>query len=370
MSVALNLRASAMPLAFRCAASVRRSAIPIDETHEAGDVGTAVHAALRRLAERGSVDWDGLPELAAQYGANLDDVRALCAMATKLWPRVSASFGRSLTEVELEYTFAGFTLTGHMDLVSVSGDVARGGDWKSGRVDSDYSEQMKAYGTLILLNYPQLREVTVTIIWLRDGEIENYTLTRADAIAWAQRFEREVVQWDGVYKAGNHCKFCPRSHECEAANALVRRDVAAIADKSIVARAESELAVMAPDEIVSIYEKASLVEAYAKRVREAVKLHVLNHGDVVADGARLTIQREKRRQLNPLQAWPVLESVGFEDEDFASVMDLRVSRVEKRVREKAGKGNGAHAVRVLDAALRDAGAVEINEIEKLVQKRG
>lgn len=366
----IQLRASALPMAFRCPGSVRPSKITIHETSEAAELGTAAHEALRALAETGSVDWDALPALCERHEVPQDDVRMLCAMATKLWPSLRESFPQALTEQEFSAEIApGVTLTGHVDLLSITGSVARAGDWKSGRKDSDYSQQMKGYAALLLLEDQTLTEATVTVIWLRDGEIENYTMTRDGLRTWLAQLRSEVIDWAGAYEPGAHCTFCPRSHECEARNAMVRRDVAALSDRTLVARAECELELMAPEQVVELLAKADLVADYADRVRGAIKKHVQTHGDIVAGGVRLTIETERQRQLAPAAAWPVLEAAGFEDKDFARVMDLRISRVEKVVAEKAGKGGGAAAIRQLKKDLEEAGAVGHKEVQKLTRKR-
>lgn len=358
-----------MPLAFRCPASMRPE-LKLDEAHDAANAGTAAHEALRPLAEGRGVDFDDVDAIAQRYHADPDEVRMLCAMGVKLWREVRETFPGAITEADLELELDGATLTGHMDLTAITGDVARGADWKTGRLDSDHSEQMKAYGTLLLLTYPQLREATVTILWVRDGEIENYTMTRADAIAWVARVESEVIRWDGTYRPGSHCQHCPRSHECAAANAMARRDVAAISNKALVARVESEIATMQPAELITLVSKARAVEKMAKRVVDAVKEHVLARGDIAAPGVgRLTIQTEERRSVDPLKAWPVLEAEGFTDEDFAQVVTLGISKVERLTAKKAGKGSGAGAVRELQRRLTEAGAIETKEHGKLVQKR-
>jgi RecB family exonuclease len=130
----VQLRASSLPLAFRCPGSLRPSKIQIHETSEASELGTAAHEALRALAERGSIDWDALPELTERYAVSLDELRMLCGAATKLWPAIRESFPNAITEQELRAEILeGVTLTGHVDLYSVTGTVARAGDWKTGR---------------------------------------------------------------------------------------------------------------------------------------------------------------------------------------------------------------------------------------------
>lgn len=365
-----TLRASSMPLAFLCGASVTDAALPINESNGAALLGTAAHEALRSLAERGAIDWDALPALAARYSVPVEDLRVLCALATKLWPELAPSFPEALTEVSLSCEVApGAVLSGHLDLLSVAGEVARAGDWKTGRKDSDYGQQMRAYAALVLLDSLDLSEVTVTVIWVREGEIENYTMRRADLAPWLDQLRSEVVEWNGVYRPGTHCVYCPRSHECAAANAMVRRDVAAIADRDLLGRAENELSSMPAGEIVALLRKADTVSRYAERVRQAIKAHVIANGDIVADGARITLDTETRRELDTAAAWPVLERAGFGDEEFAQVVELRVSKVEKVAAKRAGRGGGAAAVRELSAALSAAGAVEVREIQKLALKR-
>src|SRR5690606_40152435 len=66
-----------------------------------------------------------------------------------------------------------------------------------------------------------------------------------------------------------------------------------------------------------------------------------------ADG-RLTLVHETRRELDTLAAWPVLEASGFDDDDFAECVKLSLSKVEKRVAQKSGRGKGKAAIQELD----------------------
>lgn len=362
----IQLRASATPLAFLCPGSVEAPTVRVEEVGEAANLGSAGHEAFRPLAENGAVDWASLPEIATRWDVDGDELRMLCAMATRLWVAVGETFRGALTEVPLSAeVLPGVVLTGHVDLVASAGTVARIADWKTGRKDSDYSHQMRAYGTLMLLDDPSLTEVTVTVLWVRDGEIENYTLTREAMAVWLGELRERVVEWNGTYRTGPHCEHCKRWHECGPATALVRRDVAMLLDVD----AAAAIAAMPPAQLIELHRKASLVGRLADRVRDAIKAHVVASGDVESEDARLTIAVEERRTLDPAAAWPVLEAEGFGDEDFGAVVELRVSKVEKRVAEKAGRGKGAGAVRALSARLADAGAVKTREVHKLVEKR-
>lgn len=367
----IELRAHRLPLAFRCAGSVQPAKVPIATDEQASRLGIAVHEALESLATTGQIAWSEVRAVAERHQVNPEEVSALCAAAQKVWPVLQSSFVDALAEVELATQIhTGVVLVGHADLLSVRGTAARVIDWKSGRKDHDYSQQMRGYAALVLLEDPELTEATATVVWLREQEFENYTMTRTQMEAWIDALVELVVHWDGTYRPGVHCRHCPRSHECEAANAMMRRDVAAIADHALAERAENELASMAPDEILALWHQADLVAYLAGRVRSAIKAHVGEHGDIVATGgARLTVETSERRELQPLAAWPVLEAAGLTSEELAACMELYVSRIESIVAKKAGRGKGAAAVRELATKLAEANAITTKETHTLKEKR-
>lgn len=366
-----TVRCSALPLAFRCAGSVRPGVVVLNEISDAADTGTCGHEGLARMVERGSVDWESVPALARRHGANEGEIRLLLAQGWKLWQQVRDSFPDAQTEVAFEHTDVAVTLTGHMDVYSRSGRIARLGDWKCGRKDANYAEQLLGYAALALMADDTLDAVTAGVLWVRDGEYEHYTLARKDLVAWLNRLDKTVAQWDGVFRPGPHCAHCPRNHECAAANALVRRDVAAINDEALVLQVEDEaaLARMAPDEIIDVLGKADQVIRYAERVRAAVRAYAIKHGDIEGTERRLTVVREERRRLDTLVAFPVLEAAGFGDEEMGAVLDFNLSRVEKIVATRAGKGRGAKAVRELRETLQDANAIQTETVAKLVTRR-
>jgi hypothetical protein len=366
----LIARASRMPLAMRCPGSLQRPDLAVDEISEPAEQGTAAHELLPGLASTGHLDWDAIPEVAARYGTDPDELHMLCASGAKLWARVRESFPNPLTEVALSVELIpGFILTGHADLISISGTVAAIGDWKSGRKDTDYSEQLKAYAALELAENPELTKATSTILWLRECAIENYTMPRDALEDYRQRVKRTVLYWDGTLHAGAHCQYCPRAHECQAGAALARVAVSAFTDAQLVDRAQTEIALMEPGQILRLHEQCKLAAFYADKVHTALKQHVLDVGDIVSDGQRLTVETTHPRALDPLRAWPVLEAAGFQDADFASCVKLSVTAMEKQLRSKQPRGKGASAVRELGKALEKADAIRTTERHALTVRR-
>ncbi len=358
-------------MAFRCPASVRNGegAVRLNETNEMARTGSAAHELFRMLPERGRIDFDAIPEIAIRWEVEPDELRVLAAKATKLWRDVKSHFWDALGEVPLSAEILpGVMLTGNADLVKKSGRVARGADWKAGRLDSDYSAQMKAYGALILLDDRELQEVTFTLLWVRDETIENYTLTRASMREWVGELIEKVIHWNGVFRPGTHCQYCPRGHECPARNALVRKTVADVANLDLDS-VFADLATMPAARMIEIVEKAKLVAQVAEKLRGYIREHVIKNGDVVSSTHKLTIEKTNKRHLALAGTFPILTAEGFGDEDFEECAKLSPSAAEKIIAERAGKGNGARAVREFREKLEAAQAVTLKEEKKLVVRR-
>ena len=356
MNETIDLRASRMPLAFLCPGSIRIPELRVNERSEAADMGTACHAAMRPVVEGLGVQWDALPAD--------DEMRMLVAMGAQLWERVAESFPAAFTEVSMSIELPPHALTGTADVVSFAGDTARILDWKFGRKDSDYREQMRAYCGLVLERNPSLGAATATIAWVREQSIESLTMTRGDVDGWWQDIQQIVVFWDGTHHPGPQCTYCPRGHECPARSVLVKRSIADVLGADMPAG----LAQMTAEQIVDLHRKVALMTRSAKAVHDAIKTHVQEHGPVCADGMRLAIERTAKRRLKTLEAFPVLTAV-LDDAQMADCTTISISKVESAVAKVAGRGKGKAAIAVLRDQLDEAGAVVTNEVETLTLTR-
>lgn len=131
---------------------------------------------------------------------------------------------------------------------------------------------------------------------------------------------------------------------------------------------EEALAALTPAQRIDLVIKARAVAQIAERVVGAIKADVLKNGDVEAGGKRLTLQRTERRRLNAWLAFPILQE-RLEDAEMAEVIDISIAKAEQVVSKKAGRGKGASAVRALNKALAEAGAIEAGETVSLVVRR-
>jgi hypothetical protein len=349
----INLRCSSLPLLFACGVSLQAPELTVHQySGPAADLGTTVHDELARHVDGAEVE----PSKATGF---------LFWAGAKAWRELAPEFPNPLTEVLLDHSFVYWSCTGHVDVVSVVGSEIRILDWKSGFKDSDYSEQMRGYCALALLKYPEIERATATIVWLRTGEIERYTMTREQLTAW----EWDVsVAMTGLETPGTHCDYCRRSHECRSRNALVRRDIATVLDVGTEEAAEA-IARMNPRDIVSLLGKAKMIAACADRIKDAIRAHVETVGEVEGEKTKLTLALENRRAIDPLKAWPILTESGFADEDFAECVKISASTVDTITGKKAGRGNGKRAIAALREKLEAAGAVSTTTIQKLTERR-
>jgi hypothetical protein len=375
MTQPLALRCSSLPLHFKCPGSARPARVPVNATNDAADVGTAGHEGLAGLVRTGQLDLDTVaPALASKHAVDEAELRVLLALGAKLWNQVKGSFPNASAEVALKHELSPSLVTGHVDVSGSSGTTLRIADWKLGRLDSDYREQLLGYCALSLLATPSATKAEAGILWVREQEYEPHSMDKAGLYDWLLRVEHEIVRWDGVFRPGSHCQYCPRSHECPAANALARRDMAILMNEDLPGQLEDqatlrEMVKNDPDKVVALVEKMRFFEKLAERGIAAIKAEVMSQGDVLGTDKRLTLTRTEKRHLNVLQAFPLLQQEGFEDEDMAQVMSISLSKAETLVAKRAGKGNGAKAVRALDEKLAQAGAIETSTSANLVVRR-
>ena len=353
-----TVRCSSLPLLMRCRAAGEAPDLAIHGSSDAADIGTEAHRHLAGLLTDGGVDFDK---------CSTAEVRGLVASGLRIWRELGMEMLPARSEVEMSATVRGVLVTGTSDSVLVGPRVATVLDWKSGRLDTDYREQVRGYAGLVMLDAPDIERVDTITAWLRDQDIERHSFDRDDLAAWEGDIERLGEPWDGRYETGTHCTYCPRSHECPAWNALARRDAAALLGLDIDA-ISGGLATMQPERIVELVRQAKMVGAVADRIRDAVRAHVASSGDVVADGARLTLTTERRRVVNTAAAWPTLEAM-LTDDELAGCVKVSLSHVEETIAKKAGKGNGAGAKRDLAERLEAANAITTTEISKLSERR-
>lgn len=365
-----SIRCSALPAAFDCPGSLAPTEVAIDPVSEPANEGSAAHEAMRQIAETDATNMDGidLQAVAHRFGVDLEDLRPLVFNGLWIWKQIRESFRDARGEVDLRAKFNGFELTGHVDLLAIVGSQANVTDWKFGRVDRNYADQVFGYAVLVFANHPEVETVCASVCWMREREIEPYTVTRERAAAWVERLRAEVVEWDGTFHPGPGCFHCRRSTDCPAVTAMARRDVAVISE--IAALPDVDLSMIPPAEIIRLHRRAKMVAKFCESLETAVRLRVEQAGGVLPDGAgsELRFVDVAKREVDALKAWPILQQ-RLDDEEIAGCVKIRIGRIEDAVATKAGRGKGAAAKRDLTAALEAAEAITVSPTRQLRDMR-
>jgi hypothetical protein len=206
----------------------------------------------------------------------------------------------------------------------------------------------------------------VNFLWLRTREIEPYVVTRERMNQWLEELMNDVVKWDGRYHDGSHCGHCCRNHDCPAAVAMVRRDVAMLSDD-----AKHDVQTMDAPTFCVYWRKLKMLEGLVKDARAHAKVEVDRRGGEVNDGNGGLIhfvEQNAGREVDWLKAKPVVEKILTEDE-YVQALDVSAKKLDDIVGKKAGKGKGAGAKRDLAAELEKAGAVTQSKQRKLIEER-
>ncbi len=349
----LKLRCSALPRVLKCPGSARAPELAIDRENDAAVLGTEAH---KWVAQYVSGDDIELSEIESK------DLRILVALAIRMWNQLREYFPGAVAErtaVTRQFVDHGFSLSGTVDIVARGAGYTSVADWKTGRVDNDYWAQLMGY--CVLFAEPGDR-ATGAILWVRDEEVENYTSDQDERDAFLQRITDEVVDWDGVYHPGSHCGFCPRYHECDARTAHDRASLRAFL------REESTTDILAdlpPETQLDLYEQAATVERLAAAVRKGLREIVAANGPIKTKSRMLQLVPNNRTTIEPLQAWPVLDQFGLDDEAKASVIRIAKGELEDVVAKAAPPRQGAAKIRELRAALEEAGALSVQVGQKL-----
>ncbi len=377
---ALKLRASALPLAFRCAGALQPAEVDVDPYNEAAEEGTAGHEVMRRIVDMdlNSIDDVDVTSIARQFEVDDGDLRIHAFVGVRVWKELRAMFPTPHAEVRLRLELPGppgidqVFLTGQLDVFSIdrARRVANVADWKFGRLDGDHRHQLAAYSALVLMNYPEVDRVDAFAVWMRDGEVEPYSMDRVQMEAWLDNLLDTVAEWDGTYRPGRHCIGCRRAHECPARVAMVRQDVEMIAGPELAAELAVGLSGASPAAVVSLRRKAKAIAGVLKQLDEAIAIRVNQAGGVLDDGAgrELRFRETEHRAIDPLLAAPVLEKF-LSDAEIAQCMKMSAGKFDDAVARKTDRGLKKKRIAEFGEALRAAGAVTIEKRRRLEDRK-
>lgn len=214
-----RVRASALPLAMRCAASLRPVWLRVDEDNEAARLGSAVHAALAAYGRFERADMDAL---AASYRVDIEALTYLARRGRTALLRFIERLGQPThTERYAERELpGGGVVTGHVDL-AWSLETLVVVDYKTGHRRDDFRDQLKAYAWLGLEEHHEY--AAAYVVWVRDLDANGWPIvdgafiwSAAELNEWAADVSRRAINWDGRFILNELCDVCPLRRSCPA----------------------------------------------------------------------------------------------------------------------------------------------------------
>lgn len=353
------IRASSAPLAIKCPPSQKLTDSPrLIPDPDITAMGSAGHKAFELFANGLEVPLD---DIAQAYGVDREELSMLYWSARRQWDCVRDLINEGERYVEMAL-YSG-SWSGHPDVVILSPDQTIGYviDLKFGWKDSDYGDQLKAYASLVMHRWPSIQEVNVCLFWVRPSEVEGETFSRDAIRLWEQQATRRLNE--NGYNPGRHCGYCPRCLECDAA----RMQLIQAGEVLIEAAQQTELTDQ--DKFFLIYDAKKMLDDYIDRVDEMLRSQLAAAGGKIENDEReVFFQEQSRREINAKVALPVLrELMGADQVD--ACCKLSKTAIEDTVKATAGRGQKGKAVAAVMDRLEETGAISVNKIQRMVDKR-
>ena len=337
MSVTLPIvRASSMPLACSCPASINGDGVQVDSFDPTATDGVEVHRAIA-MALRGEEypPFDGI-----NAGENEDMVALALAYAKRE--------GLDSCETELHIEAPPFAAT--LDLYGPwTNDDADVVDWKTTHREDDHEAQIIAQCACVFARYPERKVIIAHTVYLRNEGAIKKRYTRAWVKQWADEFIRNTLQHPEIYRPGEWCGRCKRKFSCEALRAQRRE----IAEMILGAGA----GMLTRDNVPEIRTKAKMLRDILDIMDGMIRTEVLEHGPIpMGDGKELRALDVNTDRINLRRSWEIL-TAKFTDEELSAFLQVHKTPMVKMIEAAAPRGQKSKASAAFMETLKAAGAV-------------
>lgn len=361
LGVVMNLRCSSLPLIEKCPAASRTPSVVMVSGGEEAELGNAAHEALACYVRGWKPDLD---ELAERYEVDRDDLGYIVQSGRQVWEKVAQHFPSPSTEVPLEayWLDENLLLTGHIDVLSVSGERAHVWDWKTGYLDEDHSGQMKGYALLVLENYPRVNDVYCGVGRVRDGTVDGQVYNREQIETWWAKVV-ESVQGPETFSTGRWCGHCPRGHECPSFATSLAQGV-----RSLMERSADE--VTDAEQLVQLYDRAKLVQAACERAMEIVRagVELLGGRAPAGDGRELVMGQQKKTIIDFDRGNGVIQDA-IGPAGMARCVQVVKGKLEEEIGKVAERRQKGKAIQAVMERLEEAGALTVEYSPRLERKQ-
>jgi hypothetical protein len=377
------LRASCLGRTRHCGQS-RKGEITINEESEDSSIGSCVHAALSASIEGGGFEFLKLMEVYGVPKSELKEVEYLYYSGLKTWEKVNSHFidpeCEDYLSVEIGAFPFQFLLTGHIDVCSISDDVAFVLDWKTGQQKSSVIDQLYAYARLIFDAYPEVQKVQVMSAWVRlqedDLDIEK-PVDRADVAIWEEKLLTDLKNNEDKYNVGEWCRYCPRNGECPANTANIQSCLAIIkteGDDWEKGKTKFELVHTLASRWETFKMIKDMVDKRVEQARQILLDQIAAAGPVELDGGMELTMKEVggKYDWDGKKTVELLKTKGFSDDEINSAATFTMGDLTSIVGAKAAKGCKGKDIEALKDELKTKGAAIQGKSRHLItqQKKG
>lgn len=300
-----------------------------------------------------------------------DQEKAIAQKAIDTWAPIEMGAAISERELRVVIDLGVVKINGIVDAVAGTETEMTLADLKGGSTavaPADENLQIKGYAIGLFDRYPKLEKVRTCIIQPARDEVTAGELTRAEAEDvrkyLADLFDRCNVA-DPELNPGTACKYCAAKPNCRA---LVSRALI-VGEKLGITIPEKLDAKNLPIEWL---DEVGLELAFRMlEWAESVKKHCT---ELAREGEEFEHyqlqQRNRARRINdPQCAFDAVSGV-LDVEEFLKAVTVSEPKLRKLIRDKAAKGEGAEAVRLLNTLLEPCMAEQQDKISFLAMKSG
>jgi len=178
-------------------------------------------------------------------------------------------------------------------------------DWKSGYLESDYTNQFKAYAYACYQKFKvdyKIEKIMLIAVWLRSRtfDVKEYTVKEIEV-----DFIQELIKAleSNVYSPSpDNCLYCP-IYDCKAKAALTRSSITSLVEMDDEDDSEALTLSMA-----LAYPKIQFIEKAAKHARDVIKQSIEDTGCriKIEDGKYLGLRDSKISTIHLIEAMPII----------------------------------------------------------------
>jgi len=369
-------RCSQLPRLLKCSGSGVKPKISIEQEYEGANLGITVHAVLEDFIKGTSQD---LPDMMPYYEkarlTDFSEFMGLCYAGKAAWEQFKPRI-ESILEVEtaiekiIRKDGKAVMLTGHPDCAfrGTDGSIIIF-DWKSGYVESDVSDQLEGYASLLEELYPETETFVLIAVWLRSKTADIKTIDLKHLHEWEGELVSKANQTNEI--AGEHCTYCDRAHECNTRKTYVQE---ACTD---LIRPDFDPGILTAEGIAEIYPRFKIIKKAMNDLEKEIKSRVREVGKIpMKDGTYLGYRTETREDIDPLKAiHHMMSTYKMDMVEAVNVMcdgtlSIGKTAMLKRIGDAAPRGQKGKAKSKHMEELRALGAIEEKEIQKLAILKG